>query len=70
MAVADVYDAMTSDRPYRPGLPLDVVVRFIAGGDGTLFDPTVVAAFLEVMTEEGHGVLESAADDNAVEDCA
>jgi len=66
MAVADVYDAMTSERPYRGGLPLDVVIRFIAEGDGSLFDPEVVSAFLDVMIEEGHGALGSSNEGNAV----
>jgi len=56
-AVADVYDACASDRPYRAGMPIEKVVRIIVEGDGTEFDPEVVAAFLEVMTDEGHGML-------------
>jgi putative nucleotidyltransferase with HDIG domain len=60
-AVADVYDALISDRPYRRGLPVDSVICTIAAGDGTEFDPDVVRAFLDVMTEEGHGVLGAAA---------
>lgn len=56
-AVADVYDACASDRPYRSGMPPDKVVRIIVEGDGTEFEPAVVEAFLEVMTDEGHGVL-------------
>jgi len=56
-AVADVYDALVSDRPYRDGMPLDKVIRIIVEGDGNHFDPEVVAAFLDVMTDEGHGVL-------------
>jgi len=58
-AVADVYDALVSDRPYRDGMPLDKAIRIIVEGDGSHFDSEVVAAFLEVMTEEGHGVLGS-----------
>ena len=63
-AVADVYDAIISDRPYRAGFPPDKVVRIIVEGDGTHFEPAVVAAFLEVMTDEGYGVL---ADEDAAE---
>jgi len=45
LAVADVYDAITSDRPYRRGLPpRDAAVR-ISEGAGTQFDPDVVEAF-------------------------
>jgi len=58
-AVADVYDAVISDRPYRPGMSIDEVIRIIVDGDGTDFDPEVVVAFLGVMTEEGLGLLET-----------
>jgi putative nucleotidyltransferase with HDIG domain len=47
--VADVYDAMTSDRPYRKAMsPLDAK-ETIAKGSGTDFDPTVVKAFLKAF---------------------
>jgi putative nucleotidyltransferase with HDIG domain len=49
LAVADVYDAITSDRPYRRGLPArDAAVR-IAEAAGTQFDPDVVAAFTDAF---------------------
>ena len=49
LAVADVYDAMISDRPYRRGLPSrDAAVR-ISEGAGTQFDPEVVAAFSDAF---------------------
>jgi putative nucleotidyltransferase with HDIG domain len=52
MAVADVYDAMTSDRPYRRGLPLSEAVAFIRDGAGTHFDAAVVSAFVRVLEPE------------------
>jgi putative nucleotidyltransferase with HDIG domain len=52
-AVADVYDALISDRPYRPGIGPNEVIRIITAGVGTEFDPDVVAAFLEVMSGQG-----------------
>ncbi|MBZ5558504.1 MAG: HD domain-containing protein [Acidobacteriia bacterium] len=45
MAVADTYDAMTSDRPYRAGLPADEAGRRIRAEPGKQFDPAVVEAF-------------------------
>ncbi len=45
MAVADTYDAMTSDRPYRPGLDVSFVLRVIQKESGSQFDPDVVRAF-------------------------
>jgi HD-GYP domain-containing protein (c-di-GMP phosphodiesterase class II) len=51
-AVADVYDALISDRPYRPGLSRQEVIDFIQEKSGTQFAPSVVDAFLEVMIQE------------------
>lgn len=48
-AVADVYDAMISDRPYRKGWPPNHVVGLVCEKAGTHFDPRVVQAFLEVI---------------------
>ena len=45
LAVADAFDAMTSDRPYRPALPLAEARRRILEGSSTQFDPMVVRAF-------------------------
>jgi putative nucleotidyltransferase with HDIG domain len=51
IAVADHYDAMTSDRPYRKAMsPLDVK-DIIAKGAGTDFDPKVVDAFLRAFRQ-------------------
>jgi HD-GYP domain-containing protein (c-di-GMP phosphodiesterase class II) len=47
-AVADVYDAVTSDRPYRAAAPPHVGVRLIREGAGTQFDAHVVEHFLRV----------------------
>ena len=51
IAVADVFDAIRSDRPYRPGMPLEKVIAIIKDGCGTQFDPEVVAAFLQFITD-------------------
>jgi putative nucleotidyltransferase with HDIG domain len=50
--VADHYDALISDRPYREGMPRDTVIGFIKEDSGTKFDPKVVDAFLEVMAQQ------------------
>ncbi|MFQ5735825.1 MAG: HD domain-containing phosphohydrolase [Thermodesulfobacteriota bacterium] len=47
IAVADIYDAMTTDRPYRKGLPLDVVLREMHSVAGTQLDPEIVDLFIE-----------------------
>ncbi len=51
LAVADTYDAMTSDRPYRKGLPRDVALAEIAKKAGTQFDPMLAEQFVAMMTE-------------------
>jgi putative nucleotidyltransferase with HDIG domain len=54
-AVADVYDALTSDRPYRAGLSRERAIESIEQGSGRQFDPRVVEAFLAVMATEEPG---------------
>ena len=53
IVVADTVEAMTSDRPYRKALPLDVVVRELHKYSGTQFDPKCVEAFLSLLEDEG-----------------
>ncbi|OQY98697.1 MAG: hypothetical protein B6D35_11295 [Candidatus Brocadia sp. UTAMX2] len=48
-ALADVYDACSSDRPYRPGLPPDVVYEMIKNGAGSQFNKELVDCFLSVV---------------------
>jgi PAS domain S-box-containing protein len=47
-AVADAFDAMTTDRPYRRARPVAEAIREIQEGSGTQFDPAVVAAFMQL----------------------
>lgn len=49
IAVADVVDSMTSHRPYRPALGLEAALDEIKQGSGTLYDPDVVEACVQVM---------------------
>ncbi|MCG8589091.1 MAG: response regulator [Proteobacteria bacterium] len=51
--VADTVEAMTSDRPYRKALPLEVVVRELNKYSGSQFDPCVVEPFLRLLEREG-----------------
>lgn len=46
-AVVDVFDALTSERPYRAAWSIDDALAHIQAGAGTHFDPAVVAAFFE-----------------------
>ncbi|NQT94817.1 MAG: c-di-GMP phosphodiesterase, partial [Candidatus Omnitrophica bacterium] len=49
IAVADTYDAMTSDRPYRNGLSDDIAKEEIKSNGSMQFDPYMVAAFLKAF---------------------
>ncbi len=46
-AVADIYDAMTSVRPYKVGMPAHTALRRVFDGRGTEFDPKVVDVFIK-----------------------
>lgn len=56
-AVADVFDAMTSARPYRPAAPSWVAMGEIVGAAGRLFDAQVVAALRRVVAPYPIGTL-------------
>jgi len=49
IAVADAYEAMTSDRSYRPGMDVAEAIRRLRAGAGTQFDPDVVEALVRVL---------------------
>ena len=49
ISIADTYDAMTSSRVYRKGLPNEVAFKEIEKGAGTQFDPKLATAFVEFM---------------------
>jgi HD-GYP domain-containing protein (c-di-GMP phosphodiesterase class II) len=74
-AIVDSYDAMTSDRPYRPAISPSDALRQLYDQGGTQFDPTLVAAFVRtvgiypvgtlVLLESGHlAVVEELHHDN------
>jgi cyclic di-GMP phosphodiesterase len=48
-AVADVFDAITRDRPYREAMSLPDAVAFMAEGRGTHFDPEILDAFMSEL---------------------
>jgi HD-GYP domain-containing protein (c-di-GMP phosphodiesterase class II) len=51
LAVADAFDAMTSDRPYRPALSHDEALAEVERCAGTQFDPQIARIFLELFGE-------------------
>ena len=52
LAVADAYDAMTSDRPYRKALPKEKAMAIIEEEKGTHFHPEIADALLSVLENE------------------
>jgi HD-GYP domain-containing protein (c-di-GMP phosphodiesterase class II) len=52
ISVADAYESMTADRPYRKNMPVEVAVQRIQQGSGTQFEPVVVDAFLNLIRDE------------------
>jgi len=50
-AVADVFDALTHDRPYKPAWPVERAIAEIERAAGSQFDPGVVAAFLAMQKD-------------------
>ena len=53
IAVCDAYQAMTSNRTYRPALPPAASASQLCRGAGTQFDPAVVECFIEILKERG-----------------
>lgn len=56
-SVVDAFDAITSDRPYRPARSSDAAVAEILRCSGTQFDPEVVEAFVLLLDEQGDSIL-------------
>ena len=52
LAIADAYDAMTCDRPYRTGYSQEEATRRIAKGSGSQFDPDLVATLLGLIARD------------------
>jgi len=58
VAIADAYDAMTSDRAYRRALPHEVAISEIERCAGTQFDPELADAFVRLVEAWRHGMIE------------
>jgi putative two-component system response regulator len=50
-AVADVFDAVTSERPYKPAYSIDEALNILRNGRGTQFDPQIVDVFFDKLDE-------------------
>jgi HD-GYP domain-containing protein (c-di-GMP phosphodiesterase class II) len=56
LAVADVVDAMSSDRPYRPALGIEKALEEISQNKGVLYDPNIVDACLKLFNKNGYKI--------------
>ena len=54
LAVADAYDAMTEDRPYRKGFSKQDAITEINENSGTQFDPYIAKIFCDIVIDEDH----------------
>jgi putative nucleotidyltransferase with HDIG domain len=51
LAVADVYDALTSERPYRAGMDIETALAIIENGSGTHFEERIATAFIAMIRD-------------------
>ena len=51
VAIADVFDALTSNRPYKSAWPLDKAFEFLEANAGTHFDPDLIGIFMKQKSE-------------------
>lgn len=56
VAVADAFEALTAERPYKQAIPVEDALRMLQEGAGTRWDPRVVDALAQVAREEGESL--------------
>lgn len=66
IAVADVFEAMSSYRPYRPGLGQDVALRELRSKKGVCFDPAAVDALETILIDHPNFLDEPKSDSNLI----
>jgi putative nucleotidyltransferase with HDIG domain len=60
LCVADVYDALTTDRPYRAGYSPERALEIMAGDAGKMFDPEMFEAFVGMLARQREAVISQA----------
>ena len=70
LSVVDCFDALTSDRPYRPRLSVDDAIAILVQRRGTMYDPLIVDRFIEAQQELSEIATTSDAEVEAMETIA
>lgn len=52
ISISDIYDALRSNRPYRPALELDQIIKILRDGSVTGLNPSLVEVFIEMISEQ------------------
>lgn len=66
VAVVDVWDALSSSRPYKQPLPQEKVLELLNKGRGSQFDPEILDLLLTILSEQGEEMLELIGQDSGV----
>ena len=67
LSVVDCFDALTSDRPYRPRMSDDDAVRILLSRRGSMYDPTIVDTFIAIYATLAQSMTMSAVEDSVSE---
>jgi len=70
LSVVDCFDALTSDRPYRPRLSVEDAIAVLVQRRGSMYDPVVVDKFIEVEEQLSEQAEERDADKDAIDSIA
>ena len=70
LSVVDCFDALTSDRPYRPRLSTEDAIAILVQRRGSMYDPLIVDKFIEAQQELSEIASSSAAESDAMETIA
>lgn len=54
LTIVDVYDALTTDRPYHPARSEEEIISYLHANAGVLFDPHLVTAFIDILLRNRH----------------
>ncbi|MDP3719255.1 MAG: HD domain-containing protein [Acidobacteriota bacterium] len=70
LSVVDCYDALTSDRPYRPRLSVDDAIQILVQRRGSMYDPLIVDKFIETQKQLSEEAQEGDREKDAIDSIA